>query len=329
MQRVPGAAQAAVLTHADPAVAAAAVPPGQSVVALPMRLACVAATAAVVLAWGTAPATFVWVTYSIGFGHYFLALRYSTNQLRQIAETPQRMVALVGLLLLSVALYRYELTFVVYFGIHHALNEAYSRRGGETARLPAFGASAFVLQALAYVAMLGWNPRFIGLDPAWLWVGFAAATGPYIYGVLRLRGESATASLFEICAPEISAAAMVALSLFVPLTFIQIVLYHFLLWTVLPLPRIRQRHGNALGEYVGLSVVAIGVALLLSPLGPSSIRLGSEVFAQQFFFWSYLHITLSFGLSDAHPAWIVRLCRGSAPGKATPLVGASYPGAAA
>lgn len=287
------------------------VPPRQPASALPLRLACVAATAAAALTWSKAPPVFVSAVYSIGLAHYLLALRYSASQLRQISESRLQQVWLAGLVLLAVALYQLDVSLIVYFGIHHALNEAYARRGGLEPRLAGLGAPAAVLHGLAYVAMLGWSPRYIGVDPVWLWVGLAVAGALYIRAVLQLRSETRTSSLLEVCAPEIAAAAMVALSLFVRLTFLQIVLYHFLVWAVLPVGRIRQRRAGALAEYLGLSAAIVVAALMLSPIGPRAMRLSSNAFTQQFFFWSYMHITLSFGLSDAHPAWLVRLRRGA------------------
>ena len=74
----------------------------------------------------------------------------------------------------------------------------------------------------------------------------------------------------------------------------------------------RRRSGTSgLTEYAGLSLAFAGVALLLSPLGPSATRLAMHTYSEQFLVWSYLHITLSFALSDAHPAWTVRLFRGA------------------
>jgi len=301
-----------MLAQTRPAVGAVSVSAEQPAAALPLRMACVAATAAVALSWSAAPLAFVSGVYSIGFAHYLLALRYSAGQLRQISQAPLQWVSLAGLILLAIAFYQLDIPLVIYFGVHHALNEAYARRGGgDPGQIARLGAPAAILHGLAYVAMLGFNPRYVGVDPAWLWGGLAVATGLYVYALLQLRPETGTTRLLEVCAPEISAAMMVGLSLLVRLTFLQIVLYHFLLWAVLPVPRIRQRRGSALVQYLGLSAATIAAAMLLSPVGPPSIRLSSNAFTQQFFLWSYIHITLSFGLSEAHPAWIVRLCRGA------------------
>ncbi|MFN8641773.1 MAG: hypothetical protein U0802_09000 [Candidatus Binatia bacterium] len=277
-----------------------------------MRCVSLALTAAIYGACRDAPRAFVWGTYSLGFAHYFLALRYSTRQLGQaVATAPQRLL-LLALPLLSVGLYADEVTLVAYFGIHHALNEAYLRRPGAAAVrsrgwLPAAG-TAF--HALAYATVLRRDPGFAWVE--WWWAAPAlVAAGAWV--VLAAKQEALPgARLLDTCASEAGALLLLAGSLFVRVAFLAVVLYHFILWALLPVDKLRARGRGALAEYVGLSVGLIGVALLLSPLGPGRTPAATAAFSQQFLFWSYAHITLSFALSDAHPAWMARLFRGSA-----------------
>jgi hypothetical protein len=62
-------------------------------------------------------------------------------------------------------------------------------------------------------------------------------------------------------------------------------------------------------RYAGLTVVCLAGFFLLSPIGLFPTRTGNSVFAQQFILWTYVHITASFFLSNAHPEWIVNLFR--------------------
>jgi hypothetical protein len=71
----------------------------------------------------------------------------------------------------------------------------------------------------------------------------------------------------------------------------------------------RATGGTALAAYVASSIVVTGLFVLLSPIGPPSTRIGVQLFTEQFLFWSFAHITLSFALSNAHPDWVVRLFR--------------------
>jgi hypothetical protein len=277
------------------------------------RLGCVAAIAALCTLWPRAPLAFTWATYAIGFGHYLLALRYSGAQMRQMVASPAHVASLAGLVLLAAALYQGDFPLFLYFGVHHALNEAYSRRPATAAAplSPHFHAAAALFQVLAYLATLRWTPELAGVEAAWIWIGVVAAAAVLAWTLAGSRAPRSPRQLLDVCAPELAAAALVLVSLVVRVTFLQVVLYHFVLWSVVPMERIRQRGEGAVAEYVGLSVAAVGVFLLISPLGPSPMSIDRHLFSEQFLFWSYLHITLSFALSDAHPSWAVRFLRGA------------------
>ena len=96
--------------------------------ALRIRLACIMATAGACVAWRHAPSAFMWTTYAVGFTHYLLALRYSGAQMRQLLATPSQVLSLLGLVLVTATLYETDFPLFLYFGLHHALNEAYLRR---------------------------------------------------------------------------------------------------------------------------------------------------------------------------------------------------------
>ena len=279
-----------------------------------LRLACIAATAGLCLLWRGSPLTFLWVTYSVGFAHYLLALRYSGGQLRQVLQFPTRLLSLGGLALLGVALYQIDFPLLLYFGVHHALNEAYGRRSlvGPPSSLSRLNASAAAFHGLAFLTILRWAPELAPLDPNWVWAGLAVTTGLLAREVWAVRSRGSRSQILELCAPEATSAALVALSLFVRVTFLQIVLFHFVLWAVLPVDRIRHRRASALAEYVALSAATIGAFLLLSPLGPWHTPSGVTLFNEQFLLWSYLHISLSFALSNAHPRWAIHFFRGAA-----------------
>lgn len=305
---------------------------------LGLRLGCVAATAAVCLLWHNAPLSWVWATYSFGFAHYLLALRYSGGPLRQVLDAPTQVLSLIGLLLLGIAFYQTDLPLILYFGAHHALNEAYARRSlvsaprvaagmaGPPARFDARGAAyAAAFHALAYLTVLRWSPELAPVDPHWIWIGLSVTGFLVARVVWQLRRRVAGRQLLDLCAPELTSAALVVLSLFIHVTFLQVVFFHFLLWAVLPIDRIRQRGTAALGEYAALSGATIGVFLVLSPLGPAPLRIGAGRFTELFLLLSYLHITLSFALSDAHPGWAIRFFRGAT--ERTPSVSAYRHGA--
>jgi hypothetical protein len=122
---------------------------------------------------------------------------------------------------------------------------------------------------------------------------------PQLQGLSRLRDSSV----------EWLVLAVVGLSLLVKISFLQMVMYHFVLWTIIPVPVLRAAGTHKLIEYALLSFGTLDLfaALTITQLGSNLVPL-SAVYSQ-FYFWSYVHITASFALSAAHPDWIVQLFR--------------------
>lgn len=270
--------------------------------------------AGLVLACRDAPGAFMWGTYSLGFAHYALALRYSTRQVAQAVATPAQGLSLLGLVCLSFALYYDDFPLVAYFGVHHVLNEAYLRRASTTTSSPfRLQAASCAFHAAAYITILRADTSFAWVEPMPAFAALITATALLARELVRARTAAPTAKRLDLCASDLAAGLLIAASLFVRITFLEIVAYHFILWALLPIEKFRTRGPLALAEYVGLSVAIFSGALLLSPLGPAATRLGAVTFSQHFLFWSYAHITVSFGLSDAQPTWMVKLFRDSVP----------------
>jgi len=280
-----------------------------------LRCASLALTAAFCVACRDLPTTFIWATYSLGFAHYFLALRYSTRQVGQVLARTSQVLSLLGVAFLIFALYYDDFPLVAYFGVHHVLNEAYLQRSPAMAA-PAprrLQAASAAFHAAVYATVLRADPGFAWVEWAWAVPALVAVTALFVRELTTVRAAAPGARVLDLCGSELAAAVLLAASLFVRVTFLQTVLYHFVLWALLPVDRIRARGGFALAEYAGLSVALVAVAVLLSPLGPSTTQIGTVTFSRQFLFWSYAHITLSFALSDAHPVWVRRLFRGAGP----------------
>jgi len=233
--------------------------------------------------------------------------------MRQLLGAATQVSSLIGLVLLATTLYQVGFPLVLYFGLHHALNETYLSRPvtGPPSTRSRLNATAALFHALAYLTTLRWSRELAGIDPLWTWIGLAVSGASFARSVRQSGGAGSARQLLGLCAPEVAAVVLVVVSLFIRITFLQFVLYHFVLWTVLPIDRIASRGRARLVEYAALSFASIGVAVLLSPLGPSSTRVSSRVFSEQFLLWSYLHITLSFALSDAHPKWAIDFFRGA------------------
>ena len=82
-------------------------------------------------------------------------------------------------------------------------------------------------------------------------------------------------------------------------------MYHFVLWTLLPIPQMKAKGRRALESYALLT--AAGLALYYGALitfAPAQFNDALIFVLGQFYLWSYIHITASFALSAAHPRWI-------------------------
>ncbi len=278
---------------------------------LVIRVAGLLATAAVAFALDSHRSVFQWLTYSMGFVHYVLALRYSTRQLAQATTSLSHGLALLALIFLAASLYIGNASLVVYFGIHHAFNEAY-RHARDDDRAPR--APALFLQAAAFAFALQGDGSLVGTNPTVVAAVFASAIAVYAVWIMRNVGLATLPRLARICAPELAAILLALASLVVRIEFLHVVLYHFAVWSILPVQHIRSRGRYSLTGYVTASVLMTVGFLALSPIGPEAIRINPVRFTNLFLLGSYAHITLSFALSDAHPDWMIRIFR-AGPGR--------------
>lgn len=274
---------------------------------------CTAIAITIALAWLLGSGnTWIGLVISFGLAHYLLSFYYAAGRMRGLATSPALILPLVSLGVLLAVVYFLKFPLEIYFGIHHACNEGYLRRfhrQGDavvSAQLPAFRT---LFHLAAYLCILRHDPTVAQVPEVWLWL-FLALSG-FLFmrqlgtenrdqkGLAKLRGSSV----------EWLMLAVVGLSFVVEISFLQMVMYHFVLWTIVPIPLIRSRGTHKLIEYFMISIATLGLfaALTISQLGSSLVPLSSVY--SQFYFWSYVHITASFALSAAHPDWIVRLFR--------------------
>ncbi len=255
-----------------------------------------------------------WVGLVISFGlaHYLLSFYYATGRMRNLVASPTLALPLVSLGLLLLVVYFLEFPLEIYFGIHHACNEGYLRRYHRQANAAAdrqLAAFRTLFHLAAYMCILRYN-AYVGQVPeVWLWL-FLGVSGVLYARQLMVTNQSLQGlSRLKDSSVEWLMLGVVGLSLLVKITFLQMVMYHFVLWTIVPVPVLRAAGTHKLIEYALLSVGVLGLfaALTITQLGSSLVPLSSVY--SQFYFWSYVHITASFALSAAHPDWIVQLFR--------------------
>jgi len=250
------------------------------------------------------------LVYGLGFSHYALALLYSTRAARPVLTQPHSLAALGVVIAAGTYLYLNLFPLYIYFGVHHVFNEVYMRRRlipGELNTV-ALRTSAVVLHVIAYFLLLRAQAiAASGYLPVVL-AGLVAAAGVYVSTLVRGRRALSISQWIDLTAFEVIVLALVPLAFVYPFTLEQVVCYHFIFWILYPLRRLTGS-GPALGVYMILTVASIAVFLLISPLGPLTLRVPVRSFVDQFILWSYVHITLSFALSAAHPDWITRWFR--------------------
>lgn len=252
----------------------------------------------------------MWVSlfYSLAFAHYALALWYSKRKIMNVASQPYSWAPAIGVMAMGLGFYYYYYdSLLLYFGVHHVFNEVYlvkrHLRLPEDARGHRFLLSAVVVNSLIYAVVLRHYREIAWIDPRLLFVCLALAYGFFFASLYQILPRLNRRSLFDGCVFELMGALLVVVSLFTPISLLQVVLYHFLLWAINPLPGIVKRGKQALLTYVVLSVVLIGGFLSFSTVGMGDDRF-MKYYSWQFIFWSYIHITFSFILSDAQPTWI-------------------------
>lgn len=257
-----------------------------------------------------------WVSLVIGFGfaHYLLSFYYARAGIRAAVTQLPMLVPLASLCALLVVVYFLGFPLEIYFGIHHACNEGYLRRNnsqGQGSDPEQLKAARTLLHLAAYLCILRFDPMVSQLPAAFLWSFLVIAAVIYLVAFLAARAVAppGRAGLLGESGVELVALLMVGVSFLTQITFLQVVMYHFVLWTIAPIPAIRERGMNQLAEYVLLTAGSLlfFIALIMSQLFSSYLSL--SFFYSQFIIWSYIHITTSFALSSSHPQWIVNLFR--------------------
>ena len=251
--------------------------------------------------------------YALAFSHYFMALLYSRKQIRAVQANRSSYLAVLGLLALGSSVYFGKFSLVVYFGIHHAFNESYLLNGVTKAwqrpEIRALRPAAAAAVFFAYLFLLRDHAELGSVPRAIFLAGAAASFTVFAFLFTKASAFMSPRERIDNCAAELSLLVLLALSLSVTVRFLYVVAYHFVFWALRPVPKMLRAGGPEMKRYLGLTLALLAGSYWVSPLGVVHYPMKDSFFFQQFTLWSYLHITLSFALSDLHPDWIVRLFR--------------------
>ncbi|MBU2886214.1 hypothetical protein KO507_10615 [Gilvimarinus agarilyticus] len=134
---------------------------------------------------------------------------------------------------LGVLLFESGFSLIILFGIHHALNEAYGKRVESPAAAKALAPVRALLHLLCYLIILRTSLSFHTLSIEVLGTGLALTVIYYVYSLNR---QPRTASPWSQHQVEALSLLAVGLSIFVNINFLQVVLFHFILWAFIPMP---------------------------------------------------------------------------------------------
>ena len=274
--------------------------------------------------------TWVALVYSFGFTHYLMALVYSKRQFGELLAQPLALLTTLCVAMFGAGLFLFEFPLLVFFAVHHAFNEAYVLKNtipSDDQAVRAFRVSTVLLHLFLYFVLLR-HTRNIGvvdigityasfargdiLNAKLLWTGLSLSYLIFFHYLYQIRSFLNFRTLIENCAFELLGLVAVVASFHVDFKFLHIVFFHFVFWSLFPVPRMFASGSKGLVVYLGATAFVTGLVLLISPIGGSAgYSFSSRMFQEQFKIWSYIHITSSFMLSNAHPGWIVALFRPS------------------
>lgn len=277
-----------------------------------LRLISVAITAVVfVLTRGQSP----WheLVFSLGFGHYALSLIYARKQMvRVVLGQPHTLLPCLILLVGVWVLYRNDVSLLLYFGVHHIFNEVYLLERGvglkDSAEVRAFRVGSLALHFLLYCALFRHYPDLDFVPDTLVFAGLAVAYPVFFALLYRLRGVLTPGACIDLCLFEVLGLfLLIATSVLNKhVWFLQVVFYHFVFWSLYPLPKMAAQGRREVKRYIFLNIALTGTFLFLILLAISRWGATLGMVEAHFRLWSYIHITFSFALSSAHPSWITR-----------------------
>lgn len=247
------------------------------------------------------------VVYGLGYAHYALGLKYSRRGVSNAWLKPRSKAILLGAVVASFLLAGIPMVvtgIIAYFGIHHAISEAYFDQATPRIRT-AHG--AVVLGT--YLSIISSNIPFI---PHLMEIGWAVTAVSAAFLLVAVRKEGSPVSAFKRFPWLTIGPAFLLLALWVPVDWRTLTIFHFIFWGALPVLRPGMLTGAALKTYwtetALVNAACIALVLLLNRWGGSGPQnIPYLAMTQLFFAWSYLHITWSFVVSGANPPWVKRL----------------------
>lgn len=261
------------------------------------------------------------IMYALGFSHYFLGFIYSRADVTRVLSHTNTIFPLILLGLAGVGLFQGDFSLVWFFGLHHAINEAYiftkydkphnlkQHKSSDamaylsTSRLKT---TSFVTHLAGYLVIVDF-----GLSkPVWwaLFVIFSLSFVFFQYAIRQYKAHNTQHSGFSEC---LLLGVMCIDYWVMPISIEYFVMYHFVFWILFPAQGMWARKQiKSINKYLLYTAITWALFLLFGPLGigiTHPYTLGSRENYYWFVVFSYAHITLSFAISKTNPAWVQKL----------------------
>jgi hypothetical protein len=264
-----------------------------------------AAAAAIVCALVWAPVSFWSITTILAVTHYAVALVYSRRQLAAACSSAPRALRLLSAVAVGVVVQQWNVPLLFYFGVHHVFSEVYVlQRPAYAGREPGTGPLRFwaiLFNLCLYLAIAHQSPGNLPLNV--LLAALAVTAGGYAASLWQARRRITARIAIESCAFEVLSLGLLALSFYTVIDVRHFIVYHVVFWGLYPVPRFIQT--RRLGSFVGWHVLLLPALWWWSPSGPMPAP--AWAWDRLFILSGYLHISISFALSSAQPAWLNRL----------------------
>lgn len=256
----------------------------------------------------------VWlpIFWSYALAHYALAFWYARKRFTIFKELR---TALPAFFFITLGLAAYILNFplLFFFGIHHAFNEVYlnSRclpriNKKDQIRYNIFG---LLFHAFLYLYLFRAYPIEHKIPSEYFAYALALSGLLYIGAIIQMQKQLKNADFFWLIFTEPAVAAcLILLTQDWDMRVEYIIFYHVVFWTFFPIGAFYKKNPNQLINYFALTLLVIAFFTIFSPLIYSNPD-HWQFYESQFYLWGYIHITFSFFMSDAHPAWITRWFR--------------------
>lgn len=239
------------------------------------------------------------IVFSLGFSHYLLGLFYSPGPMKAVLSHRRGQIGLIGITAIATIAFSLNttLSFLILFGIHLALSEAYDGfRGVELTKVSVFvrflfHLSAYFLASFQDFSGIAIHREFLLLVPFSLLLYLT-------YRQRRFSMEHFGADGFMFLLSAIIVFSPPQEKFRIPLLF---GLYHFGYWIFAPyLYRRNSRDLLQIALNLGIAAVFYFSLRVYTYQGPENFK---KVFFQ-YALWAYIHSAISIAGSRYNPAWI-------------------------